>query len=368
MREKHYKNELLPFVNGELSKTKRQVIGEHVIHCKSCRSEHDEIKFGMELAKRLKRTDAPNRVWKNIEEELNGNHQAGNFDNLRIGTRRLVLAFASIIALVGATSILYFFVFSGSEITREISNGKSFSAWQVKNLSGKSEITNTKENGSLNIGSTLETDSKSTATIEVPDIGQVKIAPNSLVKLVNSSKTEHRLSLERGTLEAQIFAPPRLFVVDTPSASAVDLGCAYKLEVDEEGNSKLSVSSGYVALEREGRESFVPAGAMCLTKRNIGVGTPFFESASKQFRKALQGFDFEKKKESYLKTILLHAKVEDTLTLWHLLTRVAKSDREKVFRKMIALSEIPAGVTQEGVLRLDKNMLEKWKHELEILW
>jgi hypothetical protein len=58
------------------------------------------------------------------------------------------------------------------------------------------------------------------------------------------------LSLERGALHARIAAPPRLFIVDTPSAMAVDLGCEYKLDVDAAGNSRLHVTSGFVALNR----------------------------------------------------------------------------------------------------------------------
>ncbi len=368
MREKHYKKKLLAFLNRELTEAEQQLVGEHIFYCKPCRREHDEIKFGINLAKNLKRMDAPNSVWQNIEKGLNVNHPTMHSDNVHVGTRKMVLAFASVIALVVVTSILYFFTLSNPKLTLETSTYKPSLAWQVEKLSGKLVITNSKENKSLSIGGTLETDSKSSAKIEVADIGQVKIAPNSLVKLVNSSKTEHRLSLERGALEAQIYAPPRLFVVDTPSAVAVDLGCAYKLEVDGEGNSKLHVTSGYVSLERKGRESFVPAGAFCLTKRGIGLGTPFFDSASPTFRKALMEFDFGKSRKKSLRKILSLAKIKDTLTLWHLLSRVTESEREKIFNKLYSFVKLPDGVTRKGILRLDKQMLETLKNELETRW
>ena len=141
----------------------------------------------------------------------------------------------------------------------------------------------------LLVGQFLETDANSRAKVQVANIGNVEIAPNSRVQLVKSSSTEHRLSLERGVLQAKIFAPPRLFIVDTPSAVAVDLGCAYTLEVDKDGNSKLHVTSGFVALEKDGRESIVPAGAIALTKKGKGIGTPFAEDSSVEFAKrALQ--------------------------------------------------------------------------------
>ena len=48
---------------------------------------------------------------------------------------------------------------------------------------------------------------------------------------------------------ARVVAPPRVLVVETPAADAVDLGCAYALEVEADGSTRLSVTSGQVALE-----------------------------------------------------------------------------------------------------------------------
>lgn len=60
--------------------------------------------------------------------------------------------------------------------------------------------------------------------------------------------------------------------------------------------------------------------------------------------------------------------MKDTLTLWHLLTRVDGDDRRRVFEKMISLVELPTGVTREGILKLDQEMLTKWKDKLEFYW
>jgi hypothetical protein len=59
--------------------------------------------------------------------------------------------------------------------------------------------------------------------------------------LVAARWTDHRLALDHGAIEARIWAPPRLFFVETPSARAVDLGCVYTLEVDRAGAGRLSV-------------------------------------------------------------------------------------------------------------------------------
>ncbi len=241
-------------------------------------------------------------------------------------------------------------------------------SWNVETLAGMPKVGNSFENGKLAVGQFLETDANSRAKIEVANIGQVEIAPNSRVQLVNSNSNEHRLSLERGILQAKILAPPRLFIVDTPSAVAVDLGCEYTLEVDKDGNSKLHVTSGFVALEKDGRESIVPAGAMALTKKGKGIGTPFADDSSAELQNALYKFDFENGGNEALQTIIKEANLYDSLTLWHLLSRVPKTEREKVFDVLASFVKPPANVTREGILRLDKKMLDAWWKEVENVW
>jgi hypothetical protein len=246
----------------------------------------------------------------------------------------------------------------------------SMPAWNVETLAGtptagSETIT---ENGKLNVGQFLETDADSRAVIQVANIGQVEVAPNSRVKLVKTNSTEHRLSLEKGVLQAKIFAPPRLFIVDTPSAVAVDLGCEYTLEVDKDGNSKLHVTAGFVALERGGRESIVPAGAVCLTKKGKGLGTPFSVDASAAFQNAVFNFDFQNGGSDSVQTIIKESNVYDAITLWHLLARVPKKEREIVFDKLVSFVKMPDGATKPGVLRLDKKMLDRWWTEIENLW
>lgn len=243
-------------------------------------------------------------------------------------------------------------------------------AWNVETLAGmpRAGSQTIAGKGKLAVGEVLETDANSRARVQVANIGQVEIAPNSRVQLVNTKATEHRLSLERGRLQAKILAPPRLFIVDTPSAVAVDLGCEYTLEVDKEGNSKLHVTSGFVALELGRRESIVPAGAIALTKKGKGLGTPFAEEASAELQNALYKFDFENGGREALQTIIKEANLYDSLTLWHLLSRVPKTERGEVFAALAARVAPPEKVTREGVLRLDKKMLEAWWSEIEQVW
>jgi len=246
--------------------------------------------------------------------------------------------------------------------------------WQVARLNGAPRIGSSRidEKGRLGVGQWLETDSESRAKIEVGSIGQVEIDPNTKVRLLETKATEHRLELAHGKLSAKIWAPPRLFFVDTPSAVAADLGCAYTLEVDDEGRALLHVTSGWVALQLKDRESMVPAGATCATRPGIGPGTPYFDDASEAFRTALSNFDFEPPSDlsriPNLDQLLVDARGRDTLTLWHLLGRVDGNNRLRVYERMAAFTPPPDGVTREGVLQLNEQMLQLWKDKLETTW
>jgi hypothetical protein len=243
----------------------------------------------------------------------------------------------------------------------------------VKRLDGAPTVGTERisNNGELAVGEWLETDGNSRAQIAVSSIGSVEIDENTRVRLLETQPTEHRLELARGKMSARIWAPPRLFFVNTPSAVAADLGCAYTLEVDDQGSSLLRVTSGWVALELENRESIVPAGAACETRPSLGPGTPYFEDCAAGFKDALKKVDFDPDaaaRSSALKAMLDQARSRDTLTLWHLLTRVEGEDRARVYDKMAALFPPPAGVTREGVLALNQQMLDAWRDAMETTW
>lgn len=421
----HYKEKFSAYINHEMPKDERQEIAEHILVCEECRVEHDQVKLGASLAGMLRQADAPPGTWNEIEAAMaEGAKLRAPFFNFKA----FAAAFTALMLIAGLGAILYFTLIRGRDESvaknespvltppqsipeppvvvpspaetplntnilpetvpanvdhikppatvdgtnrsgpPQIGAGLPPASWNFETIAGAPRVGNSSDSGKLAVGDFLETDGMSKARIEVADIGNVEIEPNSRVRLVGTSAKQHRLSLERGTLQAKILAPPRLFIVDTPSAVAVDLGCAYKLEVDKAGNSKLYVTSGYVALERGGRESIVPAGAVCFTRRGTGIGTPFFESATPALAAALLKFDFDRGGSASLAEVITEARAEDTLTLWHLLPRVEKSERERLFEVLSTYVAPPDGVTREGVLKLNKKMLEAWRLEMETLW
>ncbi|HXL22898.1 MAG TPA: hypothetical protein VOA78_10555 [Candidatus Dormibacteraeota bacterium] len=247
-------------------------------------------------------------------------------------------------------------------------------SWSVELTAANSDSSHTpampKRKARLQVGEALETDSVSVASIAVADIGRLDLEPSTRLRLLQSTDGRKRVALDRGTIHAAIWAPPGEFVMDTPSAVAVDLGCMYTLHVDETGGGLLRTTLGWVGFQSHGRESFIPAGAAAATYAQTGPGLPYFEDATDVFRFAVSQFDSAEEpsaqRTTAVQVILRAARPRDALTLWHLLPRVSEGDRAAVYDRLAALVPPPPGATREGVLQLDRAMLDSWWTALDL--
>jgi hypothetical protein len=194
---------------------------------------------------------------------------------------------------------------------------------------------------------------KDAIRLEADAVGRVDLAPNSELR----ATADKRLTLDHGQLHAFIWARPTEFVVDTPSARAIDLGCEYTLNVDSAGDGLLKVSMGWVAFTVNGRESFIPAGADCRTRKRGGPGIPYYEDAPEALRAAVAAFNDGDR--SAVAPILAAARDRDGLTLWHLLTRVEGAQRGAVYDRLAELVPMLPGASRDGVLRGDPAAIDR---------
>jgi hypothetical protein len=211
-------------------------------------------------------------------------------------------------------------------------------------------------------GDSLMTGASDRVRLAVGRIGEVRVEPDTRVRLLEARATRHRLQLAVGTIEAHINAPPRLFIVETPAGTVVDLGCAYTLEADSTGATRLEVSLGWVAFEVAGHEALVPAGFRSRTPRGGRPGLPIAADAAAGFANAASAF--EAGAPAALDTLLATARPVDAVTLWHLLARTDGTARQRVFTRLSALAPPPSSVRRADVLALDRLALRLWWVEL----
>ena len=248
--------------------------------------------------------------------------------------------------------------------------------WSVETIEGTPVVgeptrtTARSDDVKLRVGEWLVTDAVSRARVAVGNIGSVDVEPNTRVQLVEARGREHRMSLERGTIHARIWAPPKLFFVNTPSATAIDLGCEYTLQVDDAGGGLVRVLLGWVAFESDGRQALIPQGAMCATRPVIGPGTPRYADAPAGYAEALDRLDFgspdDPARATALDLVTSSARPRDGLTLWHLLSRGSAQERARVYDRLAALSPPPAGVTRAAVLAGDPGALDRWWNSIGV--
>ncbi|HEY0024571.1 MAG TPA: hypothetical protein VGB24_16775 [Longimicrobium sp.] len=213
----------------------------------------------------------------------------------------------------------------------------------------------------------VETGSGGAARIKVGRIGRAELGPGSRARLVRAEGAEHRMAMDRGTLHARIWAPPRFFLVETPSALAIDLGCIYTLSLDENGAGVLRVESGEVELVEGSRRAVVLAGNEATLTPGAGPGLPYPVRAGPAFRRALRGYEAREDAEA-LQVLLAASDAGTTITLWHLLQRVAPAERRLVYARLVQLAPPPAGVTDSAALELDPRAMLRWRRSLERSW
>ena len=234
--------------------------------------------------------------------------------------------------------------------------------WEVERVAGAPRVNDVLlgAGGTMRVGQWLVTDDSSRASIAVGEIGRVDVRPGTRVRLVRARSTDHRLALAYGAIHAKVSAPPRLFFVETPSGTAIDLGCEYVLETDASGHGLLYVTGGYVEFAWRGTSSIVPLDAYAATRPGQGPGTPYVSDAPEALRQALAAFDFESGGSVAVRAALRAARSEDAVSLWHLLARVAPEERGEVYDRLAELVPPPDGVTRARAIVLDRETLDRY--------
>ena len=349
----HVSRRLAAYIDGELSPRDAQQAELHLRQCVHCRAACEQIRWAMATVGSLPSARTPDAVWASIEAALRDGRSP---KKSTVHGWRVAFAATMLAALIGAVSWRF--------------AHESGKPWDVVRLDGSPAVgaKHLYGVGQVAAGEWIETDSASRATVKVGRIGSVEVAPNTRVRVVTARPGEHRLALARGEIRANIAAPPRLFFVETASGTAVDLGCEYTLNADEDGFGLLRVTRGWVSFQWKGLESLVPAGASCRTRPQVGPGIPYFDDAPESMKQALEALAVEKAGNDALSIVLANARVRDTLTLWHLLSRTEGGDRERVYDGMAALTPVPAGVSRDQALKLDPETLKRWKDELAWTW
>ena len=180
------------------------------------------------------------------------------------------------------------------------------------------------------------------------EVGVIDVAAQTRLRLIG----KNRFELTVGTIHAKTTSPPGVFVVNTPRAEAIDLGCEYTLTILPNGSGVLRVASGWVELQENWNESLVPQGAMATISSDGSLSPPIFEDASPAFKEAVRRGDLE--------TALALARRRDALTVINLFRFADEDARVKIYDRLNALVPAPPGITREAVRYGNFRTVQDW--------
>lgn len=230
--------------------------------------------------------------------------------------------------------------------------------------------------GFLPVGVWVETPVGARVALAIGEVGRVEVGAGSKIRVLSAEPNEHRLELARGALHAKIDAPARVFSIETPHATVVDLGCEYDLEIGEGGAGELRVKKGFVALEAHrpevwapgpARSTLVPKGAQASILPGRGPGLPVWSREPAEVKDAVLRFDRSTNEEGAFEPLFAGLGERDTLTLVHLLDRVQPKDRGRVLARLEAVEKPPAE-TRARILEGDTEAIGRYREALVDRW
>ncbi|MEK7830620.1 MAG: zf-HC2 domain-containing protein, partial [Acidobacteriota bacterium] len=137
----HVSKKLSAYLHGELQTEDARRVAEHLRGCRSCRAEFEEIEFGAQMAGQLRREQAPESLWAELElamsrESFSNRRGAKNAEaaqrdfgfswwSLKVG-----LAGAAVVAIAVLT-----FVYLKLQPEQELPDNRP--SWEVTRLDGR---------------------------------------------------------------------------------------------------------------------------------------------------------------------------------------------------------------------------------------
>jgi ferric-dicitrate binding protein FerR (iron transport regulator) len=185
-----------------------------------------------------------------------------------------------------------------------------------------------------------------------------------MVTLRETRSNRHRLTLERGSVEVRVWAPPLSVVFQTPAGRVADVGCAFDLSV-EGAITRVRVTSGWVQLNNPSGEVLIPAGSSSQMMVDRHPGSPVYDDAVAGFREAVRQLEAnpEGTGEAADRVAEL-ARPRDVLTLLSLVQR--RIARDRLVERAAELWPPPDPETVSRVLQGDRQALWRWHDTLEL--
>ena len=239
--------------------------------------------------------------------------------------------------------------------------------WNISEHSGTYLINNkTASEPELSSEDIVSTEASSTVTINIPDVGNTRLLQNTTLKRLDEKNTAQLIS---GDLDIKNAGALENFKLVIPSATIEDFytGNNYTVSTDEEGNSLIKLSVGWLRIYNKNlEESIFPQSFEVKVSKEQGLGLPYSSESDSAYIAHLEEYLFNGKSLNVLGIVLSNSTSRDAITLWNLLKRVEdEMQRNQVYTWLAKLVPPPSTVNKDGILNLDPEMMQAWLDEID---
>ncbi len=218
----------------------------------------------------------------------------------------------------------------------------------------------------VNPGDLITADDISTAIVEIPDVGTIKLfSGTSFRRLEDDNSCE----LLGGKLVINAVGAKENLSIVVPEAKiqGFNVGANYSVQVDKRGNSVIGLEAGWLRVGSSRNVTIFPNHYSLRILNGGGVSIPYYSNSESDLIYLLEEYLFNGKRGTTLNKIIELSTKKETITLWSLLQRVKPKHRSAAYDKLYELVPHPNSIEKKEILNLDPDALQGWLEEIEWL-
>lgn len=243
---------------------------------------------------------------------------------------------------------------------------KMNSPWKVRTLIGTVFINGrVDEMGRWDEGTSLYVQQYSKVVVSIPNSGRMEVNESSLLILEKAKDDENTIVMKRGKIQIENTETQPDLAVEINKYSIHDRGGAVTITVDDAENIFISVELGFVEIKVEGRTLFVDEGYYCELLTGNSAATPYRLDAPDTLKQQIQLIDYQNGGDAVIQKVMELARDSDILTLLALIPKASGTYRAALYDRISKTYPPPGTITKDGIINLDKDMLEDWWYEIE---
>jgi hypothetical protein len=238
--------------------------------------------------------------------------------------------------------------------------------WQVKAVYGQYQVGNAFNKKVIDLNEKLITQDSTKVTINIPTAGTIDVRSYSSIQVVKGKTGDNIISLLGGKIDAACNVDRPGVEIKTIQATLDVIGGDFTASLTDLGDLFISTGNGIVNISNNRETVRLVRDHICKVLGNGDIGIPYYFDTDPRFIELLDKISFGNGSITDVDILLNMATPLDGISLLYLLKAARNSsDRLPIFLKLNELYPIVPGITQDGILNLDLEMIELWQNDIE---